>query len=126
MLADDVLGLVALDALGPCVPGGDMPLRVEQEDGVIADSFNQQPKALLALAQGFLGLLSPGQVTGDFRKATKPALLVPQGRDDNVGPEPRAVLADTPALILEPFPYTALFQSELGPASVDGIGRVEA
>ena len=48
VLADDLVGLVALDPLGPGVPGGDVALRVEHEDGVVLDALDQQPEPLLA------------------------------------------------------------------------------
>ena len=51
MLADDLVGAVALEALGAGVPGQDMPLRVEHEDRVVAHALDEQPEALLALQQ---------------------------------------------------------------------------
>jgi hypothetical protein len=35
VLSDDLLGLVALDALGSLVPGGDAPFGIEHDDGVV-------------------------------------------------------------------------------------------
>ena len=126
VLADDLVGLVPLDALGPGVPRGDVALRVEQEDGVVLGPFHQEPEPLLAPAQGFLGLLACGQVTGDFREAMQVALPVPQGRDDDVGPKLRAVLAHPPALVLEPALGCGDLEFVGGPAPVDGLLRVEA
>ncbi len=61
-----------------------------------------------------------------FEKPTKLPALVVQGRDDDVGPKRRAVLAHPPALVLEP----ALGRGDLefmgGPTPVDGLLRVEA
>jgi hypothetical protein len=42
MLADDLVGLVALDALGALVPGLDDPLRVEDEDRVVLDALDER------------------------------------------------------------------------------------
>jgi hypothetical protein len=61
VLSDDLLGLVALDAPGPQVPGGDVPLCVEHEDGVVLYTLHQEPEALLALQEQFLDL--PGRFT---------------------------------------------------------------
>jgi hypothetical protein len=88
VLPDDLLGPVALDPFGPRVPGGDVALRVEHEDGVIEDAFHQEPEPLLAPTKGLLGPLPLRQISGDFREAHQIAPLAPQRRDDDVGPEP--------------------------------------
>ncbi len=64
--ADDLLGGIALDALGARVPAGHAALRIQHEDGVVGDPLDQQPELLLAAAQGLLGRPSLGQVTGDL------------------------------------------------------------
>src|SRR5262249_36036464 len=51
VLADDLLGGVALDALGAGVPTGDDALGVEQENGVVLNAFDQETEAFLAQAQ---------------------------------------------------------------------------
>src|SRR5947209_9623815 len=48
MLAEDLLGAIALDALGARVPARHMALPVEHEDGVVLRAFDQQSEALLA------------------------------------------------------------------------------
>ncbi len=98
-----------------------MALRIEHEDGVVLGPFDQKPKPLLAPTQRFLGLLAGRQVTGDFGEAAELAALVPQGRDDDVGPKLRAVLADAPALVLEPAFGVGDLQLVGGPAPVDGV-----
>src|SRR5947199_185344 len=56
---------------------------------------------LLEEAPGvFLGLPPFGHVPGDFGVAAQHAVGVPQGRDEDAGPEARAVLAHAPALFL--------------------------
>src|SRR5207248_1796462 len=54
--ADDLLGGVALDPLGPGVPGGDPPPGVEHEDSVVRRALDQQAQ-LLGLA---VSRLPPG------------------------------------------------------------------
>src|SRR5215208_5271249 len=54
VLSDDLLGLIALDALGAWIPGGDVPFGVEHEDGVVLDALHQEPEALLALPENLL------------------------------------------------------------------------
>ena len=49
-------GAVALDQLGAGVPGQHAALGVEHEDGVVLDALDEKAKALLALAERFLGL----------------------------------------------------------------------
>src|SRR5919112_2539853 len=65
VLSDDLLGLVALDALGSRVPGGDTPLCVEHEDRVVVDAFNQQTKAFLVIAERLLSPLALCNVPDD-------------------------------------------------------------
>ena len=69
VLADDLVGAVALDALGAGVPGRDVAVGVEHEDRVVLDALDQQAEALLALPQRLLVLAPLGQVAGDFREA---------------------------------------------------------
>ncbi len=100
--ADDLGGGIALGALGAGVPARHPSLGVEPVDGVVGDALHQQPELLLALAQGLVGPPAFGDVAGDLGEADQPPLLVADGVDDHVGPEPNAVLADPPALLLEP------------------------
>ena len=61
-----------------------------------------------------------------FEKPTQVPGLVLQRRDDDVGPKLRAVLADPPALVLEPPLGRGDLEFVGGPAPVDGLLRVEA
>ena len=111
------------------------PVGVGADDG-IADARQRdvQPLPLLLshLAGGgflgqassvLLGELALGQVPGDFGKPTQFALLVLQRRDDDVRPKLRAVLADPPALVLEPPSAVATFSSWAGqPRSMASCG----
>src|SRR5690606_21241217 len=56
VLADDLLGRVALDALGTLVPAHDAAVRVEEEDAVVLDGLHHQPEPLFALAELILVL----------------------------------------------------------------------
>ena len=72
-----------------------------------------------------LGLLAGRQVTGDFREAEQLPVVVLEGRDDDVGPKLRAVLANPPALVLEPSLGSGHLQFVGGPAPVERLLRVE-
>jgi len=48
VLPNDLIQGISLRALGASVPGQDMTARVEHEDGVVSDAFDQQSEALLA------------------------------------------------------------------------------
>src|SRR5690606_39635637 len=115
VLADDLVGAVALDLLGAMVPAHHPALGVEHEDRVVAHAFHQQAEALLAAAQQLVGLAALGQVAGDLGEAADVAVFVADGGDDDVGPEQRAVRALAPALL----PVAALaarhLQLVLGP-----------
>jgi hypothetical protein len=52
-------------------------------------------------AQRLLGLLAGCDVTRDLGEATELTCLVPKGRDNDVGLEERAVLANPQTLFLE-------------------------
>ena len=47
--SDDLVGPIALEALDAEVPARHSPVRVEQEDGVVADPADEQAEPLLAL-----------------------------------------------------------------------------
>jgi hypothetical protein len=53
--ADDLVGGVALDALGTRVPGADVADRVEHVDRVIPDRVDERAVVLLAVRQRLLG-----------------------------------------------------------------------
>ena len=80
VLADDLVGRVALAALGAGVPARDAALGVEHEDRVVLDGLDQQPEPLLALAQHLLGLAALGDVPGDLGEAEELAVVVADRR----------------------------------------------
>ena len=67
-----------------------------------------------------------GQVARDLREAEQLARAVAQGGDDDVGPEPRAVLADAPAFVLEAAFARGDVQLVVGRAALGAIRRIEA
>src|SRR5262249_40251480 len=77
-------------------------------------------------AELLLRLPAVRQVPGDLQEAPDPAALAVQRRDDDVGPEPGPVLADPPALVLEPARGRRHAQLVGGPAGRHGLGGVEA
>ena len=99
--ADDLVRGIALDPLRSGVPRGDDAVGVEHEDRVVGDAFDEQAEALLALAQRLFVVAPLGQVARDLGESDQRPRPVAQRRDDDVGPEQRAVLADPPALVLE-------------------------
>ncbi len=126
MLADDLVGRVALDALRPDVPGGHLAVDVQHEDRVFAHAFHQQAETLLALAQLLLMAASLREVAGDLREADQRAALVAHGRDDGVGPEQRTILADAPAFVLVRPEAFGDLQLMRGQAALERLGRIEA
>ncbi len=72
----DFFGRVSRDALGPCVPGRDVSVRIEHEDAVVLRAFHDQPKPRFAFLQLLLGLLLFGDIVQDDHSALEPA---PQG-----------------------------------------------
>ena len=47
MLADDLVGLVALEAPRTRIPGGDAPVGIDHVDGIIGDRADQQLETIL-------------------------------------------------------------------------------
>src|SRR5207247_423743 len=120
-LADDLLGLVADDALRARVPARHATAGIEHEDGVILDAFEEQAKALLALAQPLLLRAALAQVARDLGEAAMDSLAVPQRRDHHARPEARAVLAQAPALVLEASGAQRLVELVRRPVAVERL-----
>src|SRR5688572_28671356 len=66
------------------------------------------------------------EIAGDLGEPEQLAGFVAQRGNDDVRPEARAVLADTPVLVLEPAERRRLGQLVLRPAARDLIVRIEA
>ena len=107
MLADNFFRSVALQALGTGVPGGDESPRIEREDGVIGDAFDQQPVVLLHLA-------SLGQIARDFAETDQLPAVVIQPCDHHIRPEACAVLANAPIFVFKAATAGRLLQFEIG------------
>jgi hypothetical protein len=112
--ADRLVGGVALELLGPPVPGPNLSLGVQTDDRVVDDLADQEPEAFLALAQPGLELVLLGEVPGHLGVAGQVTVVVVQGGDDRVGPEPGPVLADAPPRLLDPAGLTGLLEHKLG------------
>ena len=69
---------------------------------IVAHALDEHAEALLAFEQRPLGLAPLGDVAGDLGEAEQRAVVVADRIDDGLRPEARAVLADPPALGLEP------------------------
>src|SRR5262249_43088890 len=72
------------------------------------------------------GLLSFGHVSRDLAKASEFSTFIPQCGDDDAGPKPRPVLADSPPLLLVPALGSGYLQFLLGLAGLNILSRVEA
>ena len=99
--ADDLLGLIALDALRPEIPADDVAFGIEHVDGVIGNALHQQPELLLASPERLFGGSALGEVARNLGKAEQRSRGIADRVDDDIGPEPGAVLADAPALAFE-------------------------
>src|SRR6185436_18380896 len=115
VLADDVGRPVALEPLCALVPRIDATLRREDEDAVVLDALDEQPKSPALL----LGGPALGQIARDLGEADDLAGVVAERCDHHVGPEPRAVLAHAPALVLEPALTARDFELHLALAGGD-------
>ena len=125
MAPEDLARRVPLDRLGAAVPGEDRALRVEHEDRVILDRFEQQPELLLALPQRLLAQALFGQVARDLDEALEPAVGSAQRGDGDAGPEAAAVLAQPPAFLFVAAGRHRDLELVLRPAPGDRVGRIE-
>jgi hypothetical protein len=78
------------------------------------------------IAQCLLRLSPLGQVPGDLREGAQVSFVIAEGRDDDIRPELRAVLAHPPALILEAPRFGGHAQLFVGPSIADGFVGIEA
>ena len=98
---------------------GSRPVRPREEDE-LGDACRQQPKALLALAQPLLRAVALGAVAHDLDEPGGAAL---ERHEEAGGPEPRAVLAHVPALVLGAAVGTGAPPFVLGSARGAVLGR---
>src|SRR5690606_9733690 len=126
VLAEDLRGGIPADALGAAVPAADEAVSVEHEDRIVVDAFDEQPKAFLALRERLLLAAPFAQIARDLREADELTVRVAQRRDDDVRPEPGAVLADPPRLVLEAPVGGRAGELVVRPSTVDLLLRIEA
>src|SRR6185437_8130329 len=100
--AHDFLRRIAFQALGSGIPGHHVAIRIQHENGVVADSIHQHAVELLAVAESLLRDAALAQVAGHLGEAAQHTGFVAYRRDHHVRPEPAAALPDAPALVLEP------------------------
>src|ERR1700720_2296043 len=100
MLSDDFLGRITLQAFRAGIPVYDDAARIEHVDGAILHRLDQQAEPALAIVQRPLRFALLGQVAGDLGEAEAAAAGIANRLDHGRGPEPAAVLADTPTLLL--------------------------
>src|SRR5687768_4628651 len=109
MLADDLVGLVALDRLRPRIPVRDEAVRIDHVESVILDALDEGAEPPLAFEQRLLRLAFLRIVAGDLCEADQLALGAHDRVEDGVHPEAGAVLSNAPPLRLEPsFPRRRL------------------
>src|SRR5580658_8022429 len=101
MLTDDLTGRVALDSLCAGIPTGHESIGIEHENGIFAHALDQKTKPLLAASQVLLVTSPLGQITRDFAEADELSLGCSHGCDDHVRPKQRAILSDSPTLVLK-------------------------
>src|SRR5918998_5499431 len=102
ILAQQLLHVVPRDFAELVVYIGDLAALVCDRDyhGLVQSSL-QVRQLSEGTAQRLLGLFAGCDVPRNLREAPELTLLVPQGRNNDVSLEERAVLADAPTLFLE-------------------------
>src|SRR5215213_3869592 len=65
MASDNLLLVVALDAVRPFVPAGHLTIRIEHEDRVVFHTLHQQTKPFLVLPQRLLSPLALRNIPDD-------------------------------------------------------------
>src|SRR5262249_19110238 len=80
VLADDLVGLVPLDAHGADIPARNVAAGIKHENGVIARAFHHQAKAFLAQLQSTFGPRAVGDVAENQNDAINPVVATLDGR----------------------------------------------
>jgi hypothetical protein len=125
MPADYLLGSIPFDPLRALIPRRDASGRVEHEDGVVPDAFDEEAEALLTFPQRLFGFATLSEIAGDLCVAQELAFVIAQGGDDYIRPESGAVLPYAPAFILESTRVCGGSELELGESFLDELARVE-
>src|SRR5438105_9298927 len=100
MLADDFRRRISLQPLRSRIPVHDNAARIEHVDGAILHGFDQEAESALAFVERTLRLLSLGNVAGDLGEADSATSRITDRLHDRGCPEPAAILAEAPALLL--------------------------
>src|SRR5262245_33388639 len=101
VLADNLVGAVALDLLGSRIPAANMPVDIEHVDGVVPYPCQQHPDALFGLAQGALSFLALGYIKTDAEHADGGTVLVADDLAHAVQMTDTPVAASDPLLVTE-------------------------
>src|SRR5262249_27110590 len=125
VLAQDLSGGIAVEALGPRVPAGHDAAGIEHEEGVVGDALDQHAKATLALEERTLPFHALGDVARDLGEADQLAVIVQDRLQDRIGPEAAAVLAHAPAFGLMARVVARRRQIPLGDTVGPILGREE-
>src|SRR6185369_6548557 len=125
VLAENLLGLVTLDAACALVPARDATFRVEHEDPVVLHAPNEHAKALLALAERLLPSLPRREVARHLGEADEPAARIAEWGDDDARPEARTILSDAPSLVPDLSLTLGREELGLGLSRCQIFGRVE-
>jgi hypothetical protein len=80
VLADDLLGFVALNPFGALVPGGNATVRIEKKNRVVFNVVDEQTKDFIALLQPGFRVFSRLCVGSDESQSRTPLLLQKTGR----------------------------------------------
>src|SRR4051794_36389418 len=102
MRADNFFRAVSFHPLGAAVPIGDAAVRIQREDRVVDHALDEEPEAALALLQRLLCGTALGHIARDLGKSDELARVVVDGVEDGERPEAGPILAQAPALLLEP------------------------
>src|SRR5215210_1058395 len=76
MASENLLLAVALDAVRPFVPAGNLTIRIEHEDRVVFHALHQETKPFLVLPQRLLSQLALGNVPDDSEHETPVSIRV--------------------------------------------------
>jgi hypothetical protein len=106
MLANDFVGLIALNSLGAGVPRGHPPIRFEQKNRVVRHALHEAPKLLFAAPDRRLGCSTLGEISGDFSKPDEISPRIADAIDDDARPKLGSILAQAPT-----FAFKSTFSS---------------
>src|SRR5438132_12462866 len=100
MLADDLRRRITLQPLRAGIPVHDDAAWIEHVEGAVLHGFDQEAELALAFVERVLRLSSLGNVAGDLGEADGATSRISDRLDDRGRPEPAAILADAPSLLL--------------------------